>query len=77
MACLHGANGNGIPGCKAPGVSTPGHCIGDWTNQCCVLPKKSTKHNLAKPTYDYDDTPDDLTYCEHRFLQPPRQVTSI
>ena len=69
MACLHGANGVcGHPaGCKAPGVSTPGHCIGDWTNQCCVMPKKKVyeARNLAKPTYDYDDTPDDLTYCEH------------
>lgn len=69
MACLHGANGIcGHPaGCKAPGVATPGHCVGDWTNQCCVMPVKKVykARNIAKPTYDYDDTPDDLTYCEH------------
>ena len=69
MACLHGANGVcGHPaGCKAPGVPTPGHCIGDWTNQCCLMPIKKVykARNIGKPTYDYEDTPDDITYCEH------------
>jgi hypothetical protein len=66
MPCLHGVTGT----CGKPGNCTtslqPGHCTGDYTNQCCVkIVKKYEAIRLDRPTSDFDDTPDDLTYCAH------------
>ena len=65
MPCMHGKAGVcGVPS-NCTTTYEPGYCLGNSQNQCCLAPKKYDAVRMDRPTSDFDDTPDDLTYCDH------------